>query len=42
MTLFAGTPQALSYAHISTYWIINDFLALGDECHFFRAGFEED
>ena len=40
--LFSGTHRALSYAHISANQILNHILALGYDCYFYRAGFEND
>ena len=41
-TLFAGTEKETSFTHIPANQILNHFLALGYDCHFNRAGFEED
>ena len=41
-TLFPGTDKAISYANIPANQILNHILALGYDCHFYRAGFEED
>ncbi len=41
-TLFTGTNRATSYAHISANQILNHILALGYDCYFYRAGFEND
>ena len=41
-TLFAGTEKETSFAHITANQILNHVLALGYDCYFYRAGFEED
>ena len=40
-TLFAGTDKAISFTHIPAKQILNHFFALGYECYFHRAGFDE-
>ena len=41
-TLYAGTEKETSFAHIPANQILNHFLALGYECYFHHAGFDED
>lgn len=41
-TLFPGTNKEISYAHIPANQILNHILALGYECYFHRAGYDED
>ena len=40
--LFPGTNKASSYAHMPVNQILHHIVALGYDCHFYRAGFEED
>ena len=37
-----GTPEDTSYAHIEAEQILNHLLALGFDCYYVRAGYEED
>ncbi len=41
-TLFPATDKAISFAHIPANQILNHFLALGCDCYFECAGFDED
>ena len=41
-TLFEDTDRAISYAHMPANQILNHFLALGYDCYFYWAGFDED
>ncbi len=40
-TFFPGTDNAISFAHIPANQILNHCLALGYECYFHHAGFDE-
>ncbi len=40
--IFEDTDRGISYTHIPANQIVNHFLALGYDCHFYRAGFDED
>ncbi len=41
-TLFEDTDRGNSYAHIPANQILNHFLALGYDCYFYWAEFDED
>ena len=41
-TLFDDTDKAIPYAHMPANQILNHFLALGYDCYFYWAGFDED
>ena len=40
--MLPGTDRENSYAHRAANQIVNHFLALGYDCYFYQAGFEED